>query len=193
VVARQRELFGGIKVGSAFFGWLTATGMSVLLIALLTAGGVAFGVATNTTVNVDQAVQESEQGTGTAQTVGLVGAITLLVVLLIAYYCGGYVAGRMARFDGARQGIGVWAWTIAIGAALAIAAVIGGSEYDVLQQLNLPNVAVGDQSLTTTGLVTLAAALVVTLLFAVFGGKAGDLYHRRVDRFAARDYVEPVA
>src|SRR4051812_38935146 len=27
--ARQQERFGGIKVGSAFFGWLTATGMSV--------------------------------------------------------------------------------------------------------------------------------------------------------------------
>lgn len=34
IVARQRERFGGIKVGSAFFGWLTATGMAVLLIAL---------------------------------------------------------------------------------------------------------------------------------------------------------------
>ena len=65
----------------------------MLLIALLTAGGVAFGVATNTTVHVDQAVQESEQGTGTARTVGLVGAITLLVVLLVAYYCGGNVTG----------------------------------------------------------------------------------------------------
>ena len=43
----------------------------------------------------------------------------------------------------------MWVWTLVIGAALAIAAVIGGSEYDVLQQLNLPNVAVGDQSLTT--------------------------------------------
>ena len=114
----------------------------------------------------------------------------MLAVLALSWYCGGYVAGRMARFDGARQGIGVWMWTLVIGAALAIAAVIGGSEYDVLQQLNLPNVAVGDQSLTTAGLITLAAALVVTLLFAILGGKAGDLYHRRVDRFAARDYVE---
>ena len=81
IVARQKERFGGIKVGSAFFGWLTATGMAVLLIALLTAAGVAFGVATNTEVTVDQAVQESQNGTGTAQTVGLVGGITLLVVL----------------------------------------------------------------------------------------------------------------
>ena len=26
VVARERERFGGVKLGSAFFGWLTATG-----------------------------------------------------------------------------------------------------------------------------------------------------------------------
>src|SRR4051812_9843058 len=48
IVARQKERFGGIKFGSAFFGWLTATGMAVLLIALLAAAGVAFGVATDT-------------------------------------------------------------------------------------------------------------------------------------------------
>ncbi len=111
VVALQRERFGGIKAGAAFFGWLTATGMSVLLIALLAAAGVVFGVATNSTVSVDQAVQESQQATGTAQTVGLVGAITLLVVLLVAYYCGGHVAGRMApvqrRQAGFRGGCGV--------------------------------------------------------------------------------------
>ena len=100
---------------------------------------------------------------GNADTIGLGGAILVLAILALSWYCGGYVAGRMARFDGARQGVGVWLWTLVIGAALAVAAVIGGNQYDVLQQLNLPNVAVGDQSLTTTGFITLAAALVVTL------------------------------
>ena len=71
-----------------------------------------------------------------------------------------------------------------------MAGVALGAQYNVLQQLNLPNVAVGDESLTTTGLITLAAAVVVTLLFAVLGGKAGEIFHRRVDRFAAREYVE---
>jgi hypothetical protein len=32
----------------------------------------------------------------------------------------------------------------------------------------------------------------VTLLFAVLGGMAGDRFHRRVDRVAAREYVETV-
>ena len=34
VVAHQRERFGGVKIGSAFFGWLAATGMTVILTAL---------------------------------------------------------------------------------------------------------------------------------------------------------------
>jgi hypothetical protein len=177
--ARQRDRFGGIRWGSAFFGLLSAIGLAAILLGLAAAAGVAIGVS-----------EIKDVTNGDAETIGLGGAILVLAILALSWYCGGYVAGRMARFDGARQGIGVWMWTLVLGAALAIAAVIGGSEYDVLQQLNLPNVAVGDQSLTTTGVITLAAALVVTLLFAIMGGKAGDLFHRRVDRFATRDYVE---
>ena len=177
--ARQRDRFGGIRWGSAFFGLLSAIGLAAILLGIAAAAGVAFGLS-----------EINDVRKGTADTIGLGGAILLLAILALSWYCGGYVAGRMARFDGLRQGIGVWVWTLVIAGALAIAAVIGGTDYNVLQQLNLPNVAVGDQSLTTGGWVTLAAAVVVTLLFAVLGGKAGDLFHRRVDRFAARDYVE---
>src|SRR4051794_9746391 len=48
--ARQKEQYGGIKIGSAFFGWLTATGTALLLTALLAAAGTAVGVTTNTSV-----------------------------------------------------------------------------------------------------------------------------------------------
>src|SRR5687768_7626034 len=44
VVAREKEEFGGFKFGSAFFGWLTATGMAVLLTALLSAIGAGVGL-----------------------------------------------------------------------------------------------------------------------------------------------------
>jgi hypothetical protein len=177
--ARQRDRFGGIRWGSAFFGLLSAIGLAAILLGIAAAAGVALGLS-----------EINDVRQGTADTIGLGGALLLLAILALSWYCGGYVAGRMARFDGLRQGIGVWVWTLVIAGALAIAAVIGGSEYNVLQQLNLPNVAVGDQSLTTGGWLTLAAAVVVTLIFAVLGGKAGDLFHRRVDRFATRDYVE---
>jgi hypothetical protein len=177
--ARQRDRFGGIRWGSAFFGLLSAIGLAAILLGIAAAAGVALGLS-----------EINDVRKGTADTIGLGGAILLLAILALSWYCGGYVAGRMARFDGLRQGIGVWVWTLVIAAAVAIAAVIGGTQYNVLQQLNLPNVAVGDQSLTTGGWLTLAAAVVVTLIFAVLGGKAGDLFHRRVDRFATRDYVE---
>jgi hypothetical protein len=177
--ARQRDRFGGIRWGSAFFGLLSAIGLASILLGIAAAAGVALNVA-----------EIKDVANGDAETIGLGGAILLLAGLAVAWYCGGYAAARMARFDGARQGVGVWAWTLVLGAALAIAALIGGSEYDVFQQLNLPNVAVGDASLTTGGVVTLAAAVVVTLLFAIFGGMAGDRYHRRVDRFAAREHYE---
>jgi hypothetical protein len=177
--ARQRDRFGGIRWGSAFFGLLSGIGLAAILLGIAAAAGVAFGLS-----------EINDVRKGTADTIGLGGAILLLAILALSWYCAGYVAGRMARFDGVRQGIGVWVWTLVIAGVLAVAAVIGGAEYNVLQQLNLPNVAVGDQSLTTGGWLTLAAAVVVTLIFAVLGGKAGDLFHRRVDRFATRDYVE---
>ena len=182
MVALQRERFGGIKAGSAFFGWLTATGMSVLLIALLAAAGVVFGVATNSTVSVDQAVQESQQATGTAQTVGLVGAITLLVVLLVAYYCGGYVAGRMARFNGARQGLAVWLWGVLMALVIAAVAAIAGAQYDVFARLNLPRLPVNEGQVTAVGLIAIGAAILAALIGAVLGGLAGMRFHRNVDK-----------
>lgn len=176
---RQRVRFGGIQWGSAFFGLLSAIGLAAILLGIVAAAGVTIGVS-----KIEDVTK------GNADTIGLGGAIAVLAILGLSWFCGGYVAGRMARFDGMRQGIGVWVWTVVIGLLLAIAAIIGGSEYDVFARLNLPNVAVGNQTLTTGGAITLAAGLIVTVIAAVAGGKVGDRFHRRVDRFAAREYVE---
>lgn len=46
VVDREKERFGGIKWGSAFFGLLTATGTAVILTALLAAIGTVVGAST---------------------------------------------------------------------------------------------------------------------------------------------------
>ena len=171
--ARQREEYGGVNWGAAFFGWLVAVGLGSLLVAILAAAGAAVGLTENVSTS---------DATSNAETIGLGGAIALLVVLMIAYYCGGYVAGRMSRFDGARQGFGAWLFGIIVTIALALAAVILGSEYNVLEQLNLPSLPVGDATLTTGGAIALAAVVLGTLLAAVIGGKAGERYHRKVDR-----------
>jgi hypothetical protein len=176
--ARQRDRFGGFQWGSDFFGWLCAIGLASLLTAALVGAGVALGLSTDDAANSD-----------TAEQIGLGGGIALLAVLAVAWFCGGYVAGRMARFDGARQGVGVWLWTLLAAIVVALIAAIGGTEYDVFQRLNLPRIAVGDSTLNAGGAIAGAAAVVVTLLFAVIGGKVGERYHRRVDRVATDEYV----
>ena len=173
-VTAQRARFGGIKWGAAFFGWLSANGLAVILIALLSAAGVAFGLAQN----VDTADEAAEQ----VETLGLGGGIAILVVLFLAYLAGGYVAGRMARFDGAKQGLAVWVIGLVVVLALAAAGALLGSQYNVLQQLNLPRIPVDEGTATTAGIITLVAILLVTLLGALIGGKVGERYHRKVDR-----------
>ena len=53
VVDREREAFGGVKIVCAFFGWLTATGMSVLLVALVAAAGAGVGIVSSADDVVD--------------------------------------------------------------------------------------------------------------------------------------------
>jgi amino acid transporter len=169
---RQREEYGGLSWASAFFGWLVAVGVAALLIALVSATGAAVGL---TETSADEARDS-------ADTIGIVGGILLLAILAIAYYAGGYVAGRMARFNGPRQGFAVWLLGLLVTVVLAVAGALLGAEYNVLNSLNLPRIPVDEGSLTTAGLIALAAAVVLTLLAAVAGGKAGSHYHRKVDR-----------
>ena len=172
VRARQREEFGGINWGAAFFGWLVAVGLGALLVGLLAAAGAAVGLT---------ALSDAD-ATGNATEIGLGGAIALLVALGIAYFAGGYVAGRMSRFDGARQGLGTWLLGLVVTIVLAVVGAVLGSEYNVLERLELPAVPVGDSELATGGVLALAIIVAGTLFAAVAGGKAGERYHRRVDR-----------
>ncbi len=178
VVERERAEFGGMKFGSAFFGWLTATGTAVILTAVLAATGTAIGLGSN--ANASRAADAASRNAGT---IGLVGGIALAVILLIAYYCGGYVAGRMARFDGIKQGVAVWLWAIIIAVVLAIAGLIAGSQFNILANLNsFPRIPVNEGDLTVGSIITAVIALIITLVGAILGGLAGMRYHRRVDR-----------
>ena len=170
--ARQREEFGGVSWTCAFFGWLVSVGIAAILLGLLSAAGAAFGLG-----DVSDAEAEAN-----AETIGIVGAVLLLLVLGLAYYFGGYVSGRMSRFDGARQGLAVWGIGLVVTIALAVLAVLFGSEYNVLEPLNLPRIPIDEGSLTVGAAIALVAVLVGTLLAAAVGGKAGERFHRKVDR-----------
>ncbi|WP_033373763.1 hypothetical protein [Glaciibacter superstes] len=178
VVAREEESFGGVKIGSAFFGWLTATGTAVLLTALVAATGAAIGLGV--TGDIDEATDATAEN---ATTVGLVGASALVVVVFIAYYCGGYVAGRMARFAGAKQGVAVWLWAVVIAIVVAVLGAIAGSQFNILANLNgFPRIPINEGTLTAGGIITAIVVALASLAGAVLGGIAGMRYHRKVDR-----------
>lgn len=160
--ALQHERYGGSKIGSAFFGWLVAVGLTVLL-------GVLAGAVT-------AAVQADAPRTG---------AIVTVAVLIVGYYAGGYVAGRLARFDGARNGFLSWVVGVLATLVLVVLAAFVGAQYDVLSRVQLPTMPSGIDQVTVFDLVMLAIAIVGTLVAAVLGGKAGESFHRRVDRAAA--------
>jgi hypothetical protein len=165
-VAVQQSEFGGITWGAAFFGWLSATGLAVLLVALVSAADVGLDLTDG----------------ASAEAIGLRGAVALLVVLFVSYLAGGYVAGRMARFTGFRQGLAVWLIGLVVVLVVSGAVAVLGSEYNVLARLQLPRIPIEEGTATTAGLATLGAIALTTLLGALLGGGLGTRYHRRVDR-----------
>ncbi|MDQ3628432.1 MAG: YrzE family protein [Actinomycetota bacterium] len=171
--ARRREEFGGLNLGADFFGWLVAIAVTLLLTGII--GAILTGV--NSSVSITQ--DEAERSAGT---IGIASAILLLVVLMIGYYFGGYVAGRMSRFDGGRQGLGVWLIGLIVTAVVVVVGLIFGNEYDVFRRVDLPSLPIPTDTATVSGLIALAAVLLGTLLAAMLGGKAGQRYHRKVDR-----------
>src|SRR4029079_9780038 len=163
----QERRFGGFKFGAAFFGWLSAMGLAVILVALLAAGGAALPLGYNA---------PRATGVDNAAPITIGAGVALVVLLCIAYFAGGYVAGRMARFSGAGNGFGVWIIGVVATAALAAAGALFGSEYHVLGRLDLAHIPIDEGSLTTGGAITLAAAALGTLVAALLGGKAGEAY-----------------
>jgi hypothetical protein len=178
LIERQREQFGGVKVGSAFFGWLTAMGTAAILIGLLAATGAALGLGP--ALNPGAPAGATPLG---ADTVRWTVAGALLVILLVGYYSGGYVAGRMARFNGVRQGFAVWVWTIVIAIVVAGIIVALGIQDDILDRLlnAFRLIPVSEGLLTIAGIVTAVVVAVVSFGGAVLGGVVGVRYHRRVD------------
>ena len=172
-VDREREEHGGIKIGSAFFGWLAATGMVALLSGLVAVTGL---VASETT-GTDTATETADALDVSMESLGVIGIVIALVVWFVAYYCGGYVAGRMARFDGIKQGLAVWGWSIVVAIVIGVLGAVFGNDYTGSA---IPDVRFDET--TTTVVVSVAVVLLTSLVGAMLGGLAGMRFHRRVDR-----------
>ena len=182
LAAAQAERFGGMKAGSAFFGWLSAMGMAVILTAIpLAAAGTAVGLGHPVPTDATEAAQKASQDVGTVGIPrrrhargGSCSWPTTAAVTSPAGWPGSTASNRASRC-----GCGPWSWPVIAASSAAVA----GSRYDVLGQLNsFPRVPVKQSDLTTAGVVALVLAAVTSLVGAVVGGSAGMRFHRRVDQ-----------
>jgi hypothetical protein len=165
--------YRGLKFGAAFFGWLIVGSMAVLLT------GVVAGVAVAAGYFLDYTRADAERQPGTA---AIAAATVVVLVVCLAFYTGGYVAGRLARFEGLRQGFGVWMFALVTGILAAGTGALLNSQYDLVGRMDRPNVTLSSDALETGTMITAAALVILPLLAALLGGKIGQRYHDKIDR-----------
>jgi hypothetical protein len=154
-VAEARSRFGGLDVPAVLGGALGGLGAAAVLGGLASALGL-------------------EAGQGDAQELAVAALLTTLVVVALSALLGGYVAGRMARFDGARNGL-----LAGVLMALLLALMGAAGAYSAAES-GLP-VSLDSDRLTTAALLAFGAALLVSGLVALLGGRLGARWHRDVD------------
>jgi len=166
-ISAARDRFGGIDIPASLVGMLTALSTTLILAGLI---GASLG-----------AVDYQSGLEGDAEDIALWSMIGGVAVLFVAYFIGGWAAGRMARYDGARNGFATGVWTLVFGAILAGLGAWIGSDYDVFRNVELPQWFSTD-AFTTRAIITGIAAIAAMFLGGIVGGLWGERYHRRADR-----------
>jgi hypothetical protein len=170
------ERFGGFSWGADFLGFAVALFFTIVFFGIV---GAIVG-----TVGYQMGAPVPKVGTAitsTTEKLGIAGLIGGLVAVFLAYLIGGYAAGRMARFDGLKNGVGVVIWTIVVAIVLGIVGGALGNRFNVATQLHLN---IDTATLTTAGAISLLVTLIVMLLGAMLGGIWGVGHHRAIDREA---------
>jgi cytochrome bd-type quinol oxidase subunit 2 len=168
---REQESVGHrIQWETTFFGLLAAVGLAGLLVAMLLGCLVAAGV----TDFRDNARTFFDHLT-------MAGGGVAVAIIALSYLTGGYVAARMARFDGWRQGVGIWLLSLLMVVGVGIAAWIGGGNMNPAESISLPSNPIDNGPLSNSGWVILAVVLAVSLIAAIGGGILGERFHRAVD------------
>jgi hypothetical protein len=166
-VAAARDRFGGLDIPAGLVGALTALASVGILTTLV-------GAVIGTIGSPDNLTRDAQELPIWSLAVG-VG------VLFVGYLIGGWVAGRMARYDGARNGFTTGIWTLLFVAALAGLGAWIGAEYNGLFHITRPDWYSWD-ALTWEALIAIGAGVLAVFIGGTIGGIWGEHYHRRADR-----------
>lgn len=164
----------GFSFLDSFLGWnIAAFWMLVFTgIALAILGSAAYNAnATTTTANGFTVPDLANLAAG--------GIIGLVVAQFLAYFIGGYGAGRMARGSGLANGLGVAVWGVVIAIVLGLVAAGLTNAYNAGYWLSYYGVNL--RNLTGPAIGTLVGSLIAMFLGGILGGILGARpYERRV-------------
>lgn len=172
-----RDIYGGVDWLASFVGFI---------FTLLLSGLLGFGAALFLLIPLD--LQNSLEG-GQLTSTSITGFSVIAAVVFFSFLFGGYVSGRMGRYDGGRNGAMVLLWTVLITALLLVLSGVlgqtisgtpigsfvgdalgfGDTAVDLLAGLGIPGAVV-------SGVIALTA-----LVGGMIGGRLGSRYHREID------------
>lgn len=176
--ARLRDMYGGVDWLASFLGFVFAVVLGAVFSGIAGLVLVPFGFP-------------PDLGTGRIGASVITGLVLLGVLIFLTYFFGGYVAGRLARFDGGRNGAMVLAWNFIVVLILALAAVVFSGFLPSVAAESVGNIVDGAlsnvQNLAgagAVGFVAALAAILIALLGGFLGGRMGSRYHTEIDRAA---------
>jgi hypothetical protein len=165
-----RERFGGIDTPAALGGMFAALGMLGLLIAVTSVAAIPLQLNAIDT-------------RGEILELGRAGVVVATLVILTSFILGGWVAARMARFDGVINGVGVALWMLLLVAVSAAAGIFLDARYNLFQRAGLPDwfSQIRGDDVTTLAMVAAVLAIAAVFTGSMIGGWAGNGYNRKVD------------
>jgi hypothetical protein len=173
---RLRDMYGGVDWLASFLGFVFTLVIASVFSAIAGLVLVPFGFT-------------PELSGGRIGASVLTGLAVLGILIFLTYFFGGYVAGRLARFDGGRNGAMVLVWTFIVALILALVAVVFSDFLPSGAARAIANVVKGTASTATNlagagvaGIVVAGAVLLLALLGGFFGGRLGSRYHTEIDR-----------
>jgi hypothetical protein len=173
---RLRDMYGGVDWLASFLGFVFTLVLAALFSAIAGLVLVPFGFRPD--------LSGGQIGASVLTGLAVVG-----VLIFLTYFFGGYVAGRLARFDGGRNGALVLVWMFIVVLILALIAVVFSGFLPTGAAAVVGDAARGAVSTATNlagagpiGIVTAVAALLLALLGGFFGGRLGSRYHSEIDR-----------
>src|SRR5215211_2179359 len=177
---RLRDMYGGVDWLASFLGFIFAIVLGGTFSAIAGLVLVPFGITPD--------LSGGQIGTSV-----ITGLVLLGVLIFLTYFFGGYVSGRLARFDGGRNGAMVLAWTFIVVLILALVTVVFSGFLPAGAAEGIRNLGQGTASAAgslasslagagVAGIVVAVAALLLALLGGFFGGRLGSRYHTEIDR-----------